>query len=244
MINDAMARRFWYGQDPVGRTVRLGNDSGPQATIVGVVENVRQRDLTTPLATSEPDVYFPLAQRAPPSVDLAIRSDRAPEGLVAPVRRELAAIDPTIALFGVQSMESLLARQTASGRFASTVLGVFGVAALLLVVIGLYGVLAFLVSLRRREIGIRMALGATRQRVSRAVIVEGLRLVAVGVVTGSIAAALLTRWVATQLYAVGAHDPVVFGLVPFAMIAVAVLASWLPARRAARVDPQIALRSE
>jgi putative ABC transport system permease protein len=244
VINHATALRFWTGQDPVGRTIRLGSDSAPPVTIVGVVADVRQRDLTTTLATSEPDVYFPLAQRPAANIEIALRTDRSPDALAAPVRQSLSAIDRTIPLYGVQSMESLLARQTAEGRFASTVLSVFGVAALLLSAIGLYGVLAFLVTLRRREIGIRIALGATHQRVSREVINQGVRLALIGAVAGLIAAALLTRWISSQLFGVSAHDPIVFAGVSLALIAVATLASWVPARRAANVDPQIALRAE
>ena len=244
IVNEAMARRFWPGQDAVNKVIRLGGETGREATIVGVVGDVRQRDLTTTLATSEPDVYFPLAQRPPGSVDIAIRADRSPETVIGPVRRELAALDPTIPLFGVERLESLLARQTATSRFASTVLGVFGAAALFLTAIGLYGLLAFTVALRRREIGIRMALGATRTRVSGGIVGQGLRVVLIGVVAGLVLASLLTRWLGSQLYGVSAHDPAVFVAVSLTLIAVATLASWLPARRAAQVDPQLALRSE
>lgn len=244
VINRSMARRFWTGQDPIGKIVQLGSDSTVRATIVGVVDDVRYRDLTTPLATSEPDVYFAIAQRPPSGLEVAVRSDASPDGLAAPVRRELAALDPAIALYGVQPLESLLAQQTAAGRFASTTLGVFAVVAVLLTAIGLYGVLAFLVSLRRREIGIRLALGATRERVSGSVIGQGMKLVGVGIVVGMIAALLLTRWIASQLFGVSDHDPVVFGLVPLVLLGVAIIASWVPAHRASRVDPQIALRAE
>jgi putative ABC transport system permease protein len=244
MINESMARRFWRGQSPIGKLVRLGDATGPEATVVGVVSDVRQRNLTTPLATTEPDVYFPVAQRTPGAIQLGVRSDLPAEAITASLRRELAALDPTIPLFGVQPLESLLAQQTASGRFASTILTVFGAAALVLTAIGLYGVLAFLVSLRTREIGIRIALGATQARVSNGIITQGIGLVIVGVVVGSVIAAFLARWIASQLFGVGAHDPVVFGAVPVALVVVAAIASWVPARRAARVDPQIALRSE
>jgi predicted permease len=244
VINDATARRFWSGEAPIGKTIRLGSDSAPPATIIGVVADVRQRDLTTTFATSEPDVYFPLAQRSPSGIEIALRVDRAPEVLAGPVRQSLSTIDPTIALFGVQSLDALLARQTAPGRFASTVLSVFGVAALLLSAIGLYGVLAFLVTLRRREIGIRIALGATHERVSRDVMNQGLRLVLIGAVAGLLGAALLTHWIASQLYGISARDPGVFVGASLTLLGVAAVASWLPARRAAHVDPQIALRAE
>jgi len=244
IVNDAMARRFWPGQNPVNKIIRLGRDSAPPATIIGVVDDVRQRDLTTALATSEPDVYFPLAQRPPGSIDIAIRATRSPELLSGSVRRELAALDPTIPLFGARDLESMLARQTAPSRFASTVLAVFGLAALFLTGIGLYGVLAFIVALRRREIGIRIALGATHEHVARGVVGQGLRVVATGVIAGTVAAWLMTHWIASQLYGITAHDPAVFVAVPLMLLLVAAVASWIPARRAAQVDPQIALRSE
>ena len=244
IINESMARRFWQKESPVGKRLRLGDATGPEATIVGVVDDVRYRDLTTPLATSEPDMYFAFAQRPAPEMQIAVRSDLAAESLTSSVRRELAAIDPTIPLFGVQPLESLLAQQTSSSRFASSILSVFGVAALVLTAVGLYGVLAFLVGLRQREIGIRIALGATNGRVLGSVIGHGMRLVFIGLVVGLVVAAVTTRWIATQLYGVGAHDPAVFLFVPAVLSGVALLASSLPARRASRVDPQIALRSE
>jgi putative ABC transport system permease protein len=244
-VNQSMARRFWPNENPIGKHLRLGNDAtAPEVTVVGVVADVRFRDLTTPLATTEPDVYFPMAQRPAGGLQIAIRSELSAESITGAVRRELAAIDPTVPLFGVRPMEAMLAQQTASGRFASSILGVFGVAALVLTAVGLYGVLAFVVSLRRREIGIRIALGASNRRVLEGVIGHGVRLVAFGLVIGLAGAAGATRWIAGQLFGVGAHDPLVFTVVPALLLGVAVVASWVPARRAARVDPQIALRSE
>jgi putative ABC transport system permease protein len=245
MISESMARRFWPNEAAVGQRIHLGSDpTDPEATIIGVVRDVRYRDLTTPLATTEPDVYLPFAQRPSPGLLVAVRSDAPREMLASELRRELAAIDPTIPLYGITPLESLLAQQTASGRFASSLLVVFGAAALLLTAVGLYGVLAFLVGLRRREIGIRLALGATAVRVQRSVVGQGLRLVVLGVAIGIAGAAVGVRWISTQLYGVAMHDPAVFIAAPLLMIVVAYVASALPARRAARVDPQIALRSE
>jgi putative ABC transport system permease protein len=243
-VNESMARRFWPNESAIGKRLRLGDAQGPEVTIVGVVADVRFRDLTTPLATSEPDVYFPIAQRPAGNLQVAIRSDLSADAVTSSVRRELAAIDPTIPLFGVQPLDNLLQQQTSSGRFASSILAAFGSAALILTAVGLYGVLAFLVSLRRREIGIRIALGATNRRVFEGVIGQGLRLVVIGLVIGVVAAVGATRWIAAQLFGVGSHDPLVFAVVPAVLLGVAILASWVPARRAARVDPQIALRSE
>lgn len=243
-INESTARRFWPSESPVGKRLRLGDANGPEVTIIGVVGDVRYRDLRTPLATSEPDVYFPVTQRPAGALQLAVRSSLPAKNLTNAIRQELAAIDPAMALFGVRPMEELVAQQTANGRFASSLLGVFGVAALVLTAVGLYGVLAFLVSLRRREIGIRLALGATRGRVLGEIIRQGMRLIVAGVVIGVMVASGVTKWVTTQLYGIGAHDPIVFTLVPLLLLGVAVFASWLPARRAAQVDPQVTLRSE
>jgi predicted permease len=243
VVSQSMARRFWPGGSPLGETLRLG-ESRLEATVVGVVADTRQRDLTTPLASSDPDVYLALQQSTSESLQIAVRSTLAAEAVAAAVRRELQAIDPTLPVFGVQSMEALLAQQTSAGRFASLLLGVFAAVALLLAAVGLYGVLAFVVSLRQREIGIRLALGATRRRVLAGVMRQGLRLVGVGLAIGLLAAAGSTRWISSLLFGVGAHDPAVFAGVPAVLLAVAALASWAPARRAAGVDPQQALRSE
>lgn len=244
VINQAMAKRFWPTESAIGKTVRLGDAQGPEVQIVGVVEDVRQRDLTTALATTEPDIYFPLAQRVSGSLQIAVRATLSADAIAPSMRRELAALDATIPLYGITSLETAVANQTASSRFASTMLSVFGAAALLLTGIGLYGVLAFLVSLRRREIGIRLALGATQTRLSRGVMAHGLRLVFLGAVAGLIAASMLTKWIATQLYGVSGNDPVVFGVVPVVLLLIGAAASWAPARRAGRVDPQTALRSD
>ncbi len=244
VINDAMARRFWPGSDAVGKRLTLGAANGPEVTIVGVVGNTRFRDLTTPLATTEPDVYFPMAQRPAGAVQIGVVSRLPWEQVAAAVRRELGALDRSIPLFGEQSMERMLAQQTATGRFASSILGVFAVAALLLSAVGLYGVLAFLVSLRRREIGIRLALGATDTRVLRGVIGQGIGLAGVGLVVGLVGALLATRAIESQLFGVGARDPLVFFTVTAALLGVSTLASLIPARRASRVDPQVALKDE
>jgi predicted permease len=244
IISQSTARRFWRGADPVGRRLRLGASDGREVTIVGVVGDARFRDLTTPLATSEPDVYFAMSENPTRNLHVAVRSSLPPEQLTAAVRREVAAIDPAVPLFGVQPLEELLAQQTAQGRFGSAVLTAFGLSALVLAAVGLYGVLAFIVSLRRREIGIRLALGATSGRVLEGVIGQGTRLAAMGLVVGIAAAFVSTRVIESQLFGVGARDPVVFAGAAVALLLVAVAASWVPARRASRVDPQVALRVE
>ncbi len=244
VISEAMAERFWKGADPVGRTFRLGSPTGPEVTVVGVVRDARFRDLTTSLSTTEPDVYFSIAQRPARGLEVAVRSDLDVAQVTALLRRELGALDPTIPLFAIAPLEEVLAGETAQGRFASTILSVFGAAALLLAAVGLYGVLAFLIDLRRREIGIRLALGATRERVTGGVIGRGLLLAAAGVAVGVAGAMGAMRVFENQLFSVGARDPVTIATVALALLVVSGLASLLPARRAARIDPQVALAAE
>jgi putative ABC transport system permease protein len=244
IINEATARRLWRGSDPVGRRIRLGGADGEEATVVGVVADVRFRDLTTPLATSEPDVYFSMAQVSSRYLQVAIRSTQPPEQVTTALRRELAELDPSIPLFAARPLDELLAQQTAQGRFGSAVLTAFGLCALMLAAVGLYGVLASVVSLRRREIGIRLALGATSGRVLESVIGQGTMLAAFGLVLGLGAAFFSTRVIESQLFGVGARDPLVFIGAAATLLVVAVVASWVPARRASRVDPQIALTVE
>jgi predicted permease len=244
MISQSMARRYYAAESPIGKRLRLGDANGPEVTIVGVVGDVRYRDLTTSLATTEPDVYFPLAQRPPANIQVAIRSALPSEQLAASLRREIVTLDPTIPVFGVRALDALLADQTAQARFGSSVLSVFGAVALVLTAVGLYGVLAFLVALRRREIGIRIALGAPIYAVVRNVVGYGARLVVIGAIVGLVIASWATRAIEAQLYGVGARDPMIFIGVSLGLLAVGIAASSAPARRAARVDPQIALREE
>jgi predicted permease len=244
IINEATARRLWRDANPVGRRIRLGGADGREVTIVGVVGDVRFRDLTTPLATSEPDVYFSMGQAPARYLQVAIRSTLPPQQLATALRREVADLDASVPLFAIRPLDELLGQQTARGRFGSAVLTAFGLCALVLSAVGLYGVLAFLVSLRRREIGIRLALGATSGRVLESVIGQGTALAALGLFVGVVAAFFSTRVIESQLFGVGTRDPFVFVGAAVTLLVVAVVASWVPARRASRVDPQIALTAE
>ena len=249
VIGDAMARRFWPGADPVGRRIRLGDATSLEATIVGVAGNARHRDLTTNLGapTSEPDIYVAFAQRSDMDLSLAVRTAEGAgsrAALIAAIQREVNALDPGLPLYRVTPMADVLARQTATGRFGSTVLGSFSVVALLLASIGIYGVLAFVIGLSRREIAIRMALGATRARVVGLIVRQGMSLVGVGLAIGLVGAYFATALLSTQLFGVTATDPATFIVVPAVLAAVALAASYLPSRSAARIDPQQALKSD
>jgi len=246
VISSAMARRFWPSQDPVGRRFRLGDETGPEVTIVGVAGPARFRDLTTDLtaATSEPDVYFPFAQRSGTDLEIAVRMVNGATPSVPAIQREIGALDPGLPLFQVGPLGDALATQNAAPRFGSVVLGAFSALALVLAAIGIYGVISFVVGLSRKEIAIRLALGADGGKVLRVVMANGMLLVLAGVVAGTIGARAGARLLESQLYGVSASDPVTLAAVIGAIVVVALLASWIPARRAAAVEPQTVLKGE
>jgi predicted permease len=243
VISDAMARRFWPGQDPIGKRFQYNRD-GVEVTIVGVAGNARYRDVTTDLSTTEPDVFYPFAQRTDASIEVAIRSRSGGLPPIAEVRRAVASLDPSLPLYDVFPLETGLQSQFAASRFASLVLGAFSVVALVLAAIGIYGVISFVVGLARREIAIRMALGADRQRVLGVVVRNGMTLVLIGAGVGVLSALAATRALSSLLYGVDASDPLTFAVVTTALVSVALFASWLPARRAAAVEPQSVLKEE
>jgi putative ABC transport system permease protein len=246
VISTVMARRFWPGQDPIGHRFRQGDETGPEVTIVGVAGPARFRDLTTDLAaaTSEPDVYYPFSQRTSTDLELAIRMRDGTLASVTTIQREVAALDPGLPLYLVAPLGDALTTQNAAPRFGSLVLGAFSALALLLAAIGIYGVISFVVGLSRKEIAIRLALGADGGKVLRTVMANGMLLVLAGVVVGMIGARLGATLLESQLYGVSASDPGTLTAVSGAVMAVALLASWLPARRAAAVEPQTVLKGE
>jgi predicted permease len=246
ILSEAASRRLFQGGDPIGRTLPLRSGTVTEATVVGITRDVRFRDLTTDITApaSEPDIFFPYVQRTDADIMVAVRS-RGETLIGADVLRQaVAAIDPTLPLFRVRPLAELLVQQTATARFGSMLLLVFSSVALALAAIGLYGVIAFVVSLSRREIAIRMALGAEAAAVRRLVVRNAMTLVAAGVVAGLIAAGLAAGVLSNQLFGVTPRDPLTFSLVPIAVLVVAFMASYLPARRAAQVEPQFALKSE
>ena len=244
IISSAAARRFWPGQDPVGRQFRFGDATGPNVTIVGVVGAARFRDLTTDLSTSEPDVFYSFAQLPDADLALLVRTSGDEAAVMSAIQREVSAIDPQLPLYRVLRMTDLVDRQTATARFGSSVLGSFSFVAMLLASIGIYGVLAFVIGLSRREIAIRLALGATRGRVIRLIVRQGMALVAIGVGVGLVGAYYATSALSTQLFGVTATDPLTFAVVPVLLATIALAASYLPSRTAARIDPQEALKSD
>ncbi|MCI0689816.1 MAG: FtsX-like permease family protein, partial [Sporichthyaceae bacterium] len=239
-INQAASQLFFRDQSPLGQQIRYW---GANRTIVGVVNNERIHGL---VAAVPPAAYMPMAQgpSANGSYSLLIRAAGDPAALGPAVRRAVREQDPGLAVFGVEPLVETLSQTLGQRRFTMLVLGAFAGVALLLAVIGVHGVLSYAVTQRTREIGVRMALGADTGRVRRLIVGQGAWLAAGGLAIGVAGALAVTDVLGNLLYGVGATDPATFAAVAVVLGAVAILASYLPARRATKVDPMVALRSE
>ncbi len=242
IVNQALVTRFFPTGDPIGRQIHLGNDNeGVNRTVIGVLADTREHGLDSPLVA---EVYQPIEQGGDPVISLAIRTSDDPTRMIAAVKQALATVDPAVGFFAVRTMDELMAGTLARRRFNLDLLIGFSVAALLLAGVGLYGVVAYSASQRSREIGIRMALGAGQRSVIWLFFREGLVMIGVGAAIGLVVALALGRVLASQLYGIGASDPVAYGAVAVLLGGVASMAVLIPARRATRVDPAIVLRSE
>ncbi len=248
IINEAMARQYWPNEDPIGRRVsstddNLWRDKPLWREIVGVVKDVRYTALDT---EARAQMYTPFTQ-VPPFFSgrtLVARTDGDPLSFVAAVRGQVQAIDKDQPISRIHTMEELLARSVSERRFNLLLLATFAGVALLLAAVGIYGVMSYSVEQRRHEIGVRMALGAQPADVLRLLLRQGMKLVAMGVAIGLAAASAMTRLISTLLFSVRATDPVTFGAIALLLTVVALLACYIPARRATKVDPMIALRFE
>jgi len=242
IISDAMARRFWPGENPVGKrlTPSFHAETGARE-IVGVVGDVKATGLDV---DSSAMMYMPYKQAPMPFMSFVVRTASNPEALIQPVSTAIYSIDKEQALTDVQTMEQVVTKSLSERRFNMTLLLIFAGVALVLAAVGVYGVMNYTVTLRRRELGIRMALGAGRMDVLRLVLGQGLTLTLIGIAAGLISAYALTRLMASLLYGVTATDYLTFASVSAVLIAVGVAASYVPARRATKVNPTIALRTE
>jgi len=259
IINQAAAEKYFPGENPLGKRIMLGPPENliqpgmpegfkklPWLTVVGVVKNLRDSGWWQEFQAAG---YTPLAQ-APPVPDifnfatLLVRSSKDPVSLVNTVQRQIHSVDPYLPLANVATMEDLIDDSFKPQRFNAFLMGLFAALALLLAMVGLYGVLSYMVAQRRHEIGVRMALGAQVSDVLRLVVRQGMTLTLIGVVIGLIAALGLTRWIEKLLFGVSATDPVTFVGVTTSLLVVALLACWIPARRATKVDPLVALKYE
>ena len=246
VISQALASRFFAGQDPVGQTLRVGRPDGLRLTIVGVAEDARFRDLTTDLVggADDPDIYLPWDRFTSRTVDFVVRSGTPLESWERTAGEVVAAFDPSLAVFQAEPLGQALRSQTAQARFGTLLLGVFSALALTLALVGLYGVLSFAVDQRKREIAVRMAIGAEASTVRRMVVGQGLKLAALGVVVGLVIALLASRFLEAFLYGVEPLDVGTYALVSLLTVAATVAAAWLPAMKATAVDPQGALKAQ
>jgi len=240
IVNETLAKHYWPADDPVGKKVSALGESTPRE-VVGVVSDVRHLGLENDVHKA---LYLPAAQSSIPLSFVAVRSELRPATLAAAIRREVAALDPNLPLYDVKTMDERLARSTAQRRFSAVLLGVFASLALVLATVGIFGVVGYTVTQRTHEIGVRIALGAQRRDVLRLVLGQGMALALIGVAVGLTASFAVTRLIKGLLYGVSATDPVTFTGVSVLLAAVALLACYIPARRAMKVDPMVALRYE
>jgi putative ABC transport system permease protein len=244
VISETMARRFWPGEEAVGKRVSLGPIEKPEDwfNVIGVVKDVRQYGLTAEL---QPQMYLTYRQTDffEPQ-DLVVKTDVDPKSLAGAVRKAVWEIDKDQPVSNIRTMEEILGSSIARERFSMLLLAIFASVALLLAAVGIYGVMSYSVAQRTHEIGIRMALGAQTSTVLKLAVGYGFKLVVIGIAIGLIAALALTRVMSTLLFGVTATDPTTFTLISLLLVAVAAIASYIPARRATRVNPIIALRYE
>ena len=241
VVNEAMAREFWPKEDPVGRAIRFGGSDGPRLIVVGVSGNVHFQGLDTRV---DRQFFRPYTQAGWPEMSVVARTISAPATYVTPIKQALASVLPDFPLSGGYTMEDIVRDSTGSRRFPMLLLSIFSVVALVLAAVGIVGVVGHSVTQRTHEIGIRMALGAERLDVLRLVVNSNMLWVLLGLMVGLAGSAALSRLLAGLLYEVRPFDPAVSGGVSLLLGAVALIASYLPARRAARIDPVIALRCE
>jgi putative ABC transport system permease protein len=243
IIDERLAREYWPNQSPLGKRIRFGppEDNEPWHTIVGVVGNVKNESLSL---TRSKSVYLPHAQISLSGMAVAVRATASSESLVGAIRDQVKGMDPNLPLTQVLTMTEVVSRSIWQQRLFAILFGVFAGVALLLASVGIYGVMAYSVAQRTHEIGIRLALGASRGDVLRLVIVQGMKLTVVGTVIGLAGALALTRLIESLLFEVSTTDPLTFGSVAALLGIIALLACYIPARRATKVDPLVALRYE
>jgi putative ABC transport system permease protein len=238
IVNQTCARRFWPNQNPVGKTIVVGRGPVP-AEVVGVAADIKNRGLDQ---DTQEQLYLPFAQLPWGNMNLLVRTAVTPKSIISAVRAQVAAVDPDQPVTKIQTVEELMDNSRSQPRFTMLLLGVFSATALALAVIGIYGVLSYSVAQRRQEFGIRLALGAEHADILRMVVRQGLTLAIVGIAIGLTAGLLLTRLMASMLYKVGALDLTTFLLAPLLFLGIALLASYVPAWRATKVEPTEALR--
>jgi putative ABC transport system permease protein len=246
VVNEALARKHWPNDSPIGKRVSFSRDEPLWYEIVGIVGNIKHRGLD---AADRPELYVPYRQPLFANwtvrpMYIVVRTAADPLGAVATVRREIARIDRDQPIADVRTMEERIGRSLAGRRFNMVLLASFASLALTLAAIGIYGIAAYSVTERTHEIGVRLALGAQRRDVMTMILAQGMAMTAIGTAIGVASALLLARVMSSLLFGVSAADPVTFAAIPVLLAAVAFVACYVPARRATRVDPLVALRAE
>ena len=239
IINETMARRYWPNEDPIGASINFGQ--GSRAEIVGVVNDVKSFGLEE---KTHPDIYRPYAQAPFRLIAFAVRADGDPLSLVAAVKNSIYAVDKDQPVFKVITMEKLAAESITLRRVSMLLVGGLSALALVLAAIGIYGVTSYTISQQRREIGLRLALGAQASDVLKLVIAEGMKPALSGMIVGLLASFALTRLIKGLLFGVSATDSATFIVISILLGGVALVACWIPARRATKVDPMVALRHD
>lgn len=238
IVNETLARRYWPNQNPLGKHIVIGR--GPAASeIVGITADVKNSGLAQ---DAKAQIYLPFPQLPWGNMNLIVRTAAEPHTMISAIRGQIAALDPDQPVTNVQTVDELIDTSRAQPRFTTLLIGLFSAAALILAIVGIYGVLAYTVSQRQQELGIRLALGAEKSDIFRLVVGQGLTLTLIGVAIGWAAALALTRYLDSVLYQTGSRDLVTFALAPLIFLTVALAASYFPALRATRVDPTEALR--
>ncbi len=241
LVSEVLASRFWPGEDPLGKRLSLGSADSPRVEVVGVAEDGKYASLNE---QPQPFVYLPIRQVYSGTTTLIARTDSDPGRLLPSIRAEIQRVDPAMAVFGARALADRLAVPLFPARIAATLLSAFGVLSLFLAAVGIYGVMSQMVSRRRREIGIRVALGARREDVLKLAMSAGMIPTMVGILAGAGAAMILTRWMTSLLFGVSPKDPWTFTATSAVLLVVAALACFIPARRAAIAAPMVSLRTE
>jgi putative ABC transport system permease protein len=241
VVNQAFVKRFFDGKNALGQPLQLMGDPQNTRQIIGVVGNITHISLSE---ADWPEMYVPYAQFAPPTINVVVRAAANPLNLAAALQAQAKDVDKDVTLSAITSMDAVLGASVAQPRFSSELLSAFAALALLLAAIGLYGLMAYSVTQRRNEIGIRMALGARREDVLKLILRQGSRLTLAGIVIGLITSLGATRLLSSMLFSVTSKDPETFIAVALLLVGVALGACYVPARRAAKVDPMVALRYE
>jgi putative ABC transport system permease protein len=242
LINETMANRYFPGEDPIGKRINLGDpESTPWQMIVGIVRDTRHEALS---AEPYSQMYAVHAQAPRRSLALVLQTSSDPMSLVSAIRSRIADMDSDLPLSNMRTMEQILSESIMRPRFNMLLITIFAVVAMMLASVGIYGVISYSVSQRTHEIGVRIALGARPGDIFRMVVGQGLKIALTGVGAGLVAALALTRVMVSLLYGVQATDPLTFAAISAALTAIVIMASYIPARRATKVDPMISLRYE